>query len=427
MSPARAVEPHPGPFTAEVEVPGDKSLSHRALIFAALAAGTSEIEGLGPGRDVAATAGAIERLGAKIDGNRVISPGSSQWDEPVSPIDCGNSGTTMRLLAGALAARPHVTTLVGDVSLTSRPMTRLIAPIEALGGRLAASEGGTPPLTIGPADGLTGARVEIPIASAQVRSAFELAAIQSAGDSRLTSPSGYRDHTERWLATFGLGDRISPTEFVVHPGPVPPLRYRVPGDASSAAYLWATAAIRPGASVTTPGVTLNPGRIGFLEVLDLMGAVIEAEVTDALLGDPVGTVTVRGAPLRAADVAGPLTVATLDELPLVAVVASFAEGITTVRDAAELRVKESDRVVATCEMVRALGGGAEEDDDGFRVVGLGWLDGGEVHARSDHRIAMAAAVAAKGATRPVVIHDADAAAISWPGFYDVLERMWSSP
>ncbi len=427
MSPARVVEPQPGAFTTEVELPGDKSLSHRALIFAALAAGTSDVAGLGPGADVAATAAAIERLGVTIDGSRVVSPGSSDWDEPASAIDCGNSGTTMRLLAGALAARPHVTTLVGDTSLTSRPMRRLVGPIEALGGRIGVSERGTAPLTVGPAAGLTGARVEIPIASAQVRTAFELAAIQSSGDSRLTSPPGYRDHTERWLATLGLGDRVSPTEFVVHPGRVPPFQYRVPGDASSAAYLWAAAAIHPGASVTTPGVTLNPGRIGFLQVLDLMGAAIEAEVTGALLGDPVGTVTVRGAGLQAADVAGPLTTATLDELPLVAVVACFAEGITAVRDAAELRLKESDRVATTCAMVRTLGGGAEEDDDGFRVVGLGWLEGGEVHAHGDHRLAMAAGVAATGATGPVVIHDADAAAISWPGFFDVLERLWSSP
>ncbi|MFQ5554962.1 MAG: 3-phosphoshikimate 1-carboxyvinyltransferase [Acidimicrobiia bacterium] len=426
MTSTRIVSPQPTPFTATVDVPGDKSLSHRALLFAGMANGTSSVDGLGPGADIAATAEALRHLGVGVEGATVVSRGVGAWQEPGRALACGNSGTTMRLLVGALAARPFRTILTGDASLTARPMERLAAPIEALGGRIELAAPGTPPITVGPGTALRGARVEIPIASAQVRSAFELAAVQSEGVSHVTSPPGFRDHTERWLETLGLGERLTPAEFRVYPGDVPPHGYVVPGDASSAAYLWAAAAIRPGSAVTTPEVTLNPGRIGFLQVLDEMGAEVEAEVTRSMLGDPVGTVTVRGRALQGVEIQGSLVAATLDELPLVAVVASFAEGVTTIRDAAELRTKESDRITATCRMVRGLRGGAEEASDGFQVLGLGWLEAGEVDAGGDHRIAMAAAVAATGASGPVVIHGADSVAVSWPSFFDMLEPLWSS-
>ena len=197
-------------------------------------------------------------------------------------------------------------------------------------------------------------------------------------------------------------------------------------DPSSAAFLWAAAAIRPGSVVRTDGISLNPGRLGFLQILEQMGAGIDAEVTRSLFGDPVGNVTVRGRGLVGTAVTGSMVAAALDELPLVAVLGSFGEGITHVAGAAELRGKESDRIKATCEMIRALGGGAEESSDGFDIVGLGWLEPGEVASYGDHRIAMAAAVAATGATGPVTIRGADAAAVSWPSFYDDLEQLWSS-
>lgn len=412
-------------FTQTVRVPGDKSLTHRALIFAAMANGKSEVVGGGPGGDVASTRRVLDRLGIVQEGISISSRGIEHWAAPQAPLDCGNSGTTLRVMAGALAGRPYRSVLTGDGSLRRRPMQRLVDPLEALGATVELSEENTPPIAVGREQPLHGADVVIPIASAQVRSAFALAALQAEGRSTIDGPGGYRDHTERWLATWGLGARHAAGHFVVEPGPVPPWRYEIPGDPSSAAYLWALAAVRTGAQVTTPAVSLNPGRIGFLQVLEMFGASISAEVTGSLLGDPVGTVTVRGAGVGSADVDGELAVATLDELPLVAVVAALGEGVTRVREAAELRAKESDRIATTVQMIRDLGGGAEARPDGFDVVGTGFLEPGLVETRGDHRIAMAAAVAAAGVAGDVVVDGAEAASISWPGFYEQLDRLWS--
>ncbi len=419
---------HGGSFRANVSVPGDKSLSHRAVIFASIAEGDSLIEGLGPGADVASTVGAAQRLGVDVEivgsETRVRSPGRHAWVSPSDPIDCGNSGTTMRLFAGLLATTPTSARLVGDASLSRRPMKRLVAPLSALGGKIATSDG-TAPLTVGGAHNASGASVWVDVASAQVRSAFELGALSASGTSTIDSPAGFRDHTERWLSAIGLGEWTSHTAFEVWPGVVPPARYQIPGDPSSAAYLWTCAAIDPGSHVTTPSVSLNPGRLGFLEILARMGAAVEAEVTGSTGGDPVGDVSVSGAHLRAIDVEGDLVASSLDELPLVAVLGAFAEGVTTVRDAGELRTKESDRIASTVAMIRALAGGAEEHADGFDVVGTGFLEGGVVETRHDHRIAMSAAVAATRSTGTVKIVDADVASVSWPGFYRALEGLWS--
>ncbi len=421
------LQPPEGSFQAEITVPGDKSLSHRALIFAAMADGASQIDHLGSGADVAATRKAVARLGMDSDGSRFISPGVARWTPPESSIDCGNSGTTMRLLAGALSPAAFRTTLRGDASLELRPMERLIEPLGALGAHVELAVGGTAPLVVGGSDGrLHGADVIVPMASAQVRSAFTLAALQADGPSSVKSPSGFRDHTERWLIAWGLGEWHDSGAFHIAPGDVPPGRYTLPGDPSSAAFLWASAAIRPGSRVETPDVSLNPGRIGFLQILESMGAEVGAVVTRDIGGDPVGTVWVEGRGLFGTDITGPLTVAALDELPLVAVLGAYAEGITTVRDAAELRAKESDRIASSVAMIRALGGGAEATEDGFAVVGTGWLEEGAVETHGDHRIAMAAAVAATGATGPITIIGADAAEVSWPEFFETLELAWSS-
>jgi len=423
----RIVEVPPGVFNATSTVPGDKSLSHRALILTAFAQGTSEINGLGTGHDVAATVRVLRELGITITGNQVVSKGIDAWTEPSGPLQCGNSGTTMRLVAGALAGRPYRAKLMGDRSLSRRPMSRLKGPLEALGATVGLSPIGTPPVEIAELAGkLSGRNVEIDVASAQVRSAFILAALQADGTSSVSSPFGFRDHTERWLESYERGRRLSRTTFEVYPGPLPTNRYDVAGDPSSAAFLWTAAAIRPGSKVTTTGVSLNPGRIGYLQVLESMGADVEAQVTTSIEGDPVGWVSVRGTPLQATEIAGDLTVATLDELPLVAVLAAMAEGVTVVRDAAELRVKESDRIASTVGMIRALGGGAEASNDGFEIIGTGWLESGVVDSVGDHRIAMASAVAAFGTLGPVHIHGAGVAAISWPSFYDDLETLWSS-
>lgn len=414
-----------GPFDAVVRLPGDKSLSHRALLFAAMADGDSIVEGLGTGADVRSTAAALRRLGIVVDGERVRSPGASAWRDPDGQIDCGNSGTTMRLLAGILSTSQARATLVGDASLMRRPMRRLVEPLLALGGHISVRDDGTPPIDVGGARWVRHASVAIPMASAQVRTAFELAALAGDADSDVDSPRGFRDHTERWLTAIGRGEWLSDTAFRVHPGAIPPARYQVPGDPSSAAFLWACAALHPGASIVTPGISLNPGRLGFLEVLDHMGADVEAVVTGSTGGDPVGDVRVAAADLRGVTVDGALAVAALDELPLVAVLGAFAEGVTSVRDAGELRAKESDRITSVVAMIRALGGGSEAVDDGFDVVGTGFLDAGVIDPDGDHRIAMAAAVAATRVPDGVVIRDAEVASVSWPEFYSTLEGLWS--
>lgn len=422
MVETRTLEPASGPFQAGVHIPGDKSLSHRALVFAALADDESEITGLAPGRDVAATCCALERLGLRRDGYRFV-PVEVPAD-PGGPIDCKNSGTTMRLLSGGLAGAPFRVTLTGDESLSSRPMGRLVRPLGALGVEVSLSEGGTAPIVTGDAD-IHAADVVIDVASAQVRSAFELAAVQADGASTIDGPGGFRDHTERWLAAFGLAESDG-TRTRITPGPIPGAQYKLPGDPSSAAYVWTSAALIPGARVVTPDVSLNPGRLGFLGILEAMGAEVHGEVTGSLHGDPVGTVSVTGAHLGSVEVSGDTVAAAIDELPLVAVLGAYGEGVTIVRDAAELKVKESDRTRSTAAMIRSLGGGAEATEDGFEVLGTGFLDGGSVDAAGDHRIAMAGAVAATAAQGAVTIIGASIAGVSWPSFYETLEAMWSS-
>ncbi|MCP4308128.1 MAG: 3-phosphoshikimate 1-carboxyvinyltransferase [bacterium] len=426
MSESVVVEGPGRPFAAGIEVPGDKSLSHRAIILSAMATGVSVVRRPATGRDVAATVEIVKALGIEVDGSSFLSPGIDGWNSPAAALDCGNSGTTMRLLAGALSGSGVTASLVGDGFLMRRPMRRLVDPLQALGAKVGLSEEGTAPIDIQGAPQTTAANVEIPLASAQVRTAFSLAATRADGESTVTSPAGFRDHTERWLESMGLGKKESPTTFRIYPGDIPSYEYHIPGDPSSAAFLWAAAAIVPGAHVATPNVSLNPGRIGFLQVLEAMGATVSGEVTGAILGDPVGNVEVKGSPLHGTTVSGALAASALDELPLLAIVASYAEGITTVADAGELRAKESDRIATTVAMVNALGGGAQAREDGFEVLGLGWLDGGIVEADGDHRIAMAGAVAATAATGPVTISGAASVGVSWPRFFEALEALWSS-
>jgi len=413
-------------FRASLRVPGDKSLSHRALIFAGMAAGRSRVIGLGTGDDVAATRRCLEALGVGFDGDTVDSPGVCAWTPSKKALDAGNSGTTMRLLAGALAGRPFKSTLVGDSSLMVRPMRRIAEPLGALGASVDIGPDGTPPVTVG-GGALHGAHVHVPIASAQVRSAVALAAVQAEGRSTIDSPAGFRDHTERWLVSLGRAGRRSETSIEIDPGPLPPAEYPIPGDLSSAAFLLAAAALRPGAEVAVRTVTLNPGRTGFLDVLEQMGARVQRRFIGEVHGDPVGDVGVTGAGLHGIEIGGELAVRTLDELPLVGVLAAVADGRTRVSGAGELRVKETDRVAASVALVRALGGDAEEQAEGFTVTGKSKLDGGEVDARGDHRIAMAGAVAAVACDGEVSIRGFEASSVSWPEFATVLERTWSSP
>lgn len=413
-----------GPFASDVHVPGDKSLSHRSLILAGMARGDSRVTGLGPGRDVASTVGCLAALGVEVEGGVVHSPGVDNWREPARVLDAGNSATTLRLLAGALAGRPFPSTLVGDSSLARRPMERLAEALGALGARVGLAGGGHAPVRVG-GGLLHGAGVRLPLPSAQVRTAVALAALQAEGTSTITSPPGFRDHTERWLESLGRARRDSAEACTVLPGPVPPGEYRIPGDLSSASFLLAAAALREGAAVTVRSVTLNPGRTGFLEILQAAGAEVTASVRGEEKGDPWGDVTVRGRSLRPIRVEALLSTRSLDELPLVALLGAAAVGETVVGGAAELRAKESDRAAAAVTLVRALGGAAEERPDGFVVRGDGSLEGGRADAAGDHRIGMAAAVAAVICRGPVSVTGWEAVAVSWPGFAEALESLWS--
>jgi 3-phosphoshikimate 1-carboxyvinyltransferase len=414
------------PFDATVSPPGDKSLGHRALILAAMAKGESIVGNAPRAGDLDATRAVTTSLGVEHTADRVRSPGIANWDSPPSSLDCGNSGTTMRLLTGAIAGSRTSATLIGDESLMKRPMERLVEPLGQLGANVAVASSGTAPIEV-TGTSLVGANVDLAMASAQVRTAVALAALSADGETEIDSPPGFRDHTERWLAHLGLGEAMSPTRFRVTPGNVPPIEVTVPGDPSSAAFLWAAAAVVPGSRIVTPNVSLNWGRTGFLEILKHMGCVVGVELNEAIMGDPVGTVTVEAADLAGIEVGGDLAVRALDELPLLAVVAAAAAGPTAVSGAAELRVKESDRIASSVALAELSGASAEATPDGFTVEpATGTTDEtATLDARGDHRVAMAGAIASLVRGSRVDVSGFRAARVSWPGFGEVLEDLWS--
>ncbi len=418
-------------------VPGDKSISHRALLLAAVSEGRCTIRNLAPGADVRSTRAVCETLGITVeprdDGALVVhgrglsgldrDPG----DRPLE-LDCGNSGTTARLLLGLLAGRRGRFRLRGDASLSRRPMRRVGEPLVRFGARIAG--GDTLPLEIEGAP-LTAADVQAPVASAQVKSALVLAALQARGTSRIDLPRPTRDHTERMLRALGAPVRCeSPAgggERIVVDGPVAalaPFTLDVPGDPSSAAFFAALACLLPSSRIVLDNVSLNPTRFGFFDLLERMGAEIERRPADGPDGlEPRGALVAASSRLRAIEVDGDDVTAAIDEIPLLAVVATQARGRTVIRGAGELRVKESDRIRATAELLAAFGAGVRELDDGLEVEGGAVLRGAEVDAVGDHRIAMCAAVLAAIARGPSRLRGAHWVRVSWPGFFDELERL----
>jgi 3-phosphoshikimate 1-carboxyvinyltransferase len=420
-------------------VPGDKSISHRYAILAALADGQSTLAQYAPGADCRSTLACLQRLGVEVSEGSgctvtLLGRGSGRLRSPAEALDAGNSGTTMRLLAGVLAGQPFPSTLTGDASLSRRPMRRVIEPLERMGARIGANDG-RPPLT------LSGARLraiahrpEVP--SAQVKSAVLLAGLHAEGTTSVTEPAATRDHTERALAAFGARVTVDGLTVSVPGGLALTGRsLSIPGDFSSAAFWFAAAAALPGSRIEIEDVGLNPTRIALLDVLRRFGARVIVEITDAGGGDagePRGTVVVEG------DRTGTLLIAPeevpglIDELPAIASLAAHG-GEVTVRGAAELRVKESDRIAALVAGFRALGIDADEQADGFTVRGRSTdsasrlagarPSGGVADARGDHRMAMAFAVAALGAEQPSTITGADAVTISYPGFFETLDRL----
>ncbi len=438
------VTPSSAPLLGIARIPGDKSIGHRSLLFGALANGPVVIQGLSEGQDNLRTRQAMRQLGVRSEDTptgQVIIHGVGLRGLKASdgPIDCGNSGTTMRLLSGILAAQPFDSTMVGDASLSVRPMRRIAEPLQRMGATVLGESGKVsgevyPPLRI---QGLGKTRLqgityEQPVASAQVKSAILLAGLFAEGVTTVIEPGASRDHTESMLAHMGAPLVVEGNSITVNPAGwdevLQAAPITVPGDPSSAAFLVAAALVAGVERVSIPDVCVSRRRSGFLDALGELGARVELESRAVSGGEAVADIVVSyGAAefLQGAVIAGDLVVRSLDELPILAVVAARATGVTDFRDAKELRFKESDRIATTCEMLIRLGVEVEERPDGFSVQGLAGkpFRGCEVAAHGDHRIAMSATIAGLAADAPVTVRDADNVATSFPSFVDTLNRL----
>ena len=433
MTEARPLHPG-GVARGHVRVPGDKSLSHRSLLFGALAPGAYTLRGMSDGADVHATASVLEACGVPITRGRA----GAEWTvgdvpdglrEAPDVLDCGNSGTSIRLLAGLLAGYPHLSVLTGDVSLRRRPMARIAVPLRRMGAQVDGRDGGRlAPLVIR-GGGLRGLEHHSPVASAQVKSCLLLAGLRAEGAVVVREPHRSRDHTERMLQAFGVkldvlddGVAMEGGQALRHPGTdVLP----VPADISAAAFFAVLAAIRPGSDLTIDAVGINPTRDGLLEALERAGVAVTVANRRTVAGEEAGDLHVRGGDLRPFTIGGGLVPRLIDEIPVLAVLAARCPGASTFRDAGDLRAKESDRIAATAALLRAFGVRVDERPDGFVVHGRpeqAFDAGGIIDAAHDHRIAMSAAVAATCASGTVSLTGADAVDSSFPGFFDVLER-----
>lgn len=423
-------EPARRGLRGRIALPGDKSISHRAVMLSALAEGRSEIRGFLAAEDTLRTAAAFRALGVPIrrlseDQLEVEGVGLKGLSAPFAPLDCGNSGTAMRLLAGLLSAQPFASVLTGDASLSRRPMRRVVEPLRRMGARIAAADGEHPPLRITPVERpLLGIRHELAVASAQVKSCLLFAGLYAEGETRIREPHPSRDHTERMLAAAGWPVREEGCEIALA-GPCPrlhPLRIEVPGDFSSAAFPLVAALLVPGSRVELVGVGVNPRRIGLLRVLKAMGARIRLENERLLGGEPVADLVVESAALAGIAIPPPWVPDLIDEFPVLFVAAALAEGETVVRGAGELRVKESDRIAVMVQGLRALGIEAEELPDGAVIRG-GRLRGGTVDSAGDHRCAMAFAIAGLAAGGAVTVLDCENVATSFPGFLGLMREL----
>jgi 3-phosphoshikimate 1-carboxyvinyltransferase len=416
-------------LSGRVEVPGDKSVSHRAAILGALASGPTDIANYLEGEDCLRTLQILEALGVPVTrkgpGRYLISGGGIDGlQEPDHVLDAGNSGTAARLLIGVLAGQPFWSMLTGDDSLRRRPMGRVTEPLRQMGATIVGrQEGSRLPLAIRGARPLRELTAKLPVASAQVKSALLLAGLYADGPVTVEEPARSRDHTERMLAEFGALTSVDGTRITLVPGgklcgrPI-----RVPGDFSSAAFFLAAASLIPDSEVTVEGVGVNPTRTGLLDALEAMGAVIARSSPEGA-GEPVASLTARSSPLRGVSVGGELIPRIIDEIPILAVAASLAEGVTEVKDALELRIKESDRIRALVTELGKLGAEIEERDDGFRVRGRTHLRGAKVQSWGDHRMAMALIIAGLAAEGETVVEDADCIATSYPGFLATLQGL----
>ena len=430
VSPARTV-------SGVLRVPGDKSISHRYALLAAIADGRTTIAHYAPGADCASTLDCVAALGAIVS----RTPAARDSEPPLvtingcgvrglkassSPLDCGNSGSTMRMLGGVVAAHSFISTLIGDASLSRRPMRRIIGPLSQMGATFTAEPGDRPPLRI-QGESLTGIAFTPETPSAQVKSAVLLAGLQASGETSVLEPAATRDHTERALSAFGASIAVAGRLITLKGGQrLSGANLRVPGDISSAAFMAVAAAALPGSDVSINYVGLNPSRSALLDVLRRFGADVEATVEEEWNGEPVGRLRIRHGRMTDLVISPDEVPEVIDELPVLATLGTFG-GSVTVSGAGELRVKESDRIAELVAGLRAMGADADERPDGFQVRSSKRLTGGTVHARHDHRLAMAFAIAALGATHPTTIEGADAVAVSYPAFFTDLDRLAQRP
>ncbi|WP_040228362.1 3-phosphoshikimate 1-carboxyvinyltransferase [Bhargavaea cecembensis] len=409
-------------------VPGDKSISHRSVMFGSMAEGRTTVSGFLPGEDCLRTIDCFRSLGVRIDreGTDLIidSPGIDGWKEPSEILYTGNSGTTTRLILGVLAGSRVHSVVTGDSSIAKRPMKRVTGPLALMGADIRGRDDARfTPLSVqgGP---LRAIDYEMPVASAQVKSAVLFAALRAEGESVVREKEVSRDHTERMMQNFGI--RIESEDGIIRlaGGQKPSaVHVDVPGDISSAAFFLAAAALVPGSRVELGNVGLNPTRTGMLDALEAMGADMEVDESGSADSEPRGTVTVRHSSLRGTEISGALIPRLIDEIPVIALLATQAEGTTVIRDAEELRVKETDRIAAVAEELGKLGADIEPAPDGMIIRGPVKLRGGSVDSRGDHRIGMMAAVAALITDGPVTLEDPDCIGISYPGFFEDLDSL----
>jgi 3-phosphoshikimate 1-carboxyvinyltransferase len=427
MTAARA-QPARRPVRGVASVPGDKSISHRAALIAAVAEGSSLVRGFSPAGDCASTLKVLRALGVVVrrHGDAVTVTGREEFPVHRTPLNCGRSGTTMRLLAGILAGRQGRFELTGHEQLLRRPIERVAAPLRSMGATVRTGPDGRPPLTI-EGGSLSGIDYVLPVPSAQVKSALLLAGLRADGETAVTEPVPTRDHTERLLAATGIGLHRSPPSpsghrITVHPGVPASFDLLVPGDPSSAAARIAAAALVPGSDLLLRGVGLNPTRTGFLEVLERMGNPVSVENLSGGT-EPGGDLRIRHGLLQGVRIQGQEVPGVIDELPLIGLLATQADGVTEVRGAGELRVKESDRIAGLVAGLRALGAEAEELPDGFVVRGPTRLTGGRCDATTDHRLAMTFSLAGLVATGPVAVDGLEYVDDSFPGFVRILKAL----
>ncbi|MFO7570984.1 MAG: 3-phosphoshikimate 1-carboxyvinyltransferase [Gaiellaceae bacterium] len=427
------VEPVPA-LVGHVAVPGDKSISHRAVLIGAISEGDVRIEGFGRSADTEATIGAVRALGVEVDEHDVDTltvhgVGLRGLSPATEPLDCANAGTLMRLLCGVLAGQRGHFELVGDPSLAGRPMERVAEPLRRMGARIETTEGHAPIVIEGDGAALAAVTYELPVASAQVKSAVLLAALFAEGETTVVEPLATRDHTERMLERAGARIRRRAHSVTVEAGgPLAPTDVDVPGDFSSAAPLLVAAATVPGSSVTVHGLGLNPRRTGLLDVLERMGARVSVYNRRSIGGEPAGDVELRSSELVGTTISPDEVPSLVDELPLFALAACHAHGDSVVRGAAELRVKESDRIDVVAEELRRIGAHIRATPDGFRIRGVpARLRGGLFDARGDHRLVMLGAVAGISSREGVELAGAEAVEASFPGFFSVLDQLAERP